>query len=106
MARTSYSYRRKQQKAASKNIHHTRNQVEAGNNNNNNDTAHTVVDDDYWVEISSKCIDAESLRLQKDLLRQAQKRLEATKVQDTMAVHVALENVHMLAARVAMLDGN
>ena len=105
MARTSYSYRRKQQKAAvSKNIHHTRNQVGAGNNNN--DTAHTVVDDDYWVEISSKCVDAESLRLQKDLLRQAQKRLEATKVQDTMAVHVALENVHMLAARVAMLNGN
>ena len=105
MARTSYSYRRKQQKAAvSKNIHHRRNQVGAGNNNN--DTAHTVVDDDYWVEISSKCVDAESLRLQKDLLRQAQKRLEATKVQDTMAVHVALENVHMLAVRVAMLNGN
>jgi hypothetical protein len=61
--------------------------------------------EDYWREISAKCVDGESLRLQLKLLRQANKTLEMTNIADTASVHVALENIHILAERVRMLQG-
>jgi hypothetical protein len=61
--------------------------------------------EDYWHEISAKCVDGESLRLQQKLLRQANKMLELTNISDSASVHVALENVHILAERVRMLQG-
>jgi len=61
--------------------------------------------EDYWREISAKCVDRESLRIQQKLLRQANKTLETTNISDAASVHVALENVHVLAERVRMLQG-
>ena len=60
-------------------------------------------DDDYWHEIAAKCVDAESLRIQEQMLRHAKKDLERTSVGDSISVHAALENVHMIAKRVDML---
>ena len=59
--------------------------------------------DDYWHEIAAKCVDAESLRIQEQMLRHAKKDLERTSVGDSISVHAALENVHMIAKRVDML---
>ena len=61
--------------------------------------------EDYWREISAKCVDGESLRLQLKLLREANKTLEMTNIADSASVHAALENVHVLAQRVQMLQG-
>jgi hypothetical protein len=60
-------------------------------------------DDDYWHEIAAKCVDAESLRIQEQMLRHAKKDLERTSVGDSISVHAALETVHILAKRVDML---
>ena len=62
-------------------------------------------DDDYWKEISFKCVDSETLRIQEKMLRQAKIHLEHLSVSDSAKVHIALENVHMLAVRVEMLKG-
>ena len=61
--------------------------------------------DNYWNEISAKCIDAESIRVQEALLKSAVVLLENVSMQDTASVHVALDNVHLLAKTVAMLKG-
>lgn len=61
-------------------------------------------DDDYWHEIAAKCVDAESLRIQEQMLRHAKKDLERTSVGDSISVHAALETVHILAKRVSMLQ--
>ena len=59
--------------------------------------------EDYWSEISAMCVDGESLRISKEMLHDAKKFLEATDISDAGKIHFALENVHLLAARVAML---
>ena len=70
---------------------------------NNKKTHHD--DDDYWKEISAKCVDSETLRISEQELRQAKIHLEHISISDSVKVHTALENVHMLAGRVQMLKG-
>jgi hypothetical protein len=66
-------------------------------------TTHHTTEDGYWVEISSLCVDQESLRLQNQLLDIAKKHLEETPIDHPAKIHAALETVHRLAQRVAML---
>jgi len=64
---------------------------------------HHSTEDGYWEEISSLCIDQESLRLQEQLLHIAEKHLEETPIDNPRKIHAALETVHLLAKRVEML---
>ena len=64
---------------------------------------HHSTEDGYWEEISSLCIDQESLRLQEQLLHIAEKHLEETPIDNPRKIHAALETVHILAKRVEML---
>jgi hypothetical protein len=64
---------------------------------------HHSTEDGYWEEISSLCIDQESLRLQQQLLDIAKKNLEETAIDNPRKIHAALETVHLLAKRVEML---
>ena len=57
--------------------------------------------DEYWKEISAKCVDAESI--QEELLRGAVALLQNVSIEDTSSVHTALDSVHLLAKTVAML---
>ena len=66
-------------------------------------TTHHTTEEGYWAEISALCVDQESLRLQNQLLVIAKKRLEETPIDHTVKIHAALETVHRLAKRVAML---
>ena len=61
--------------------------------------------DEYWKEISAKCVDAESIRVQEELLRGAVALLQNVSIEDTSSVHTALDSVHLLAKTVAMLKG-
>ena len=61
--------------------------------------------DEYWKEISAKCVDAESIRIQEELLRSAVVLLENVSIDDTSSVHIVLDRVHLLAKTVTMLKG-
>ena len=66
-------------------------------------TTHHTTEEGYWAEISALCVDQESLRLQNQLLDIAKKHLEETPIDNQGKIHAALETVHLLAQRVAML---
>jgi hypothetical protein len=58
----------------------------------------------YIEEITHKCVQKESLRLQKKLLRKAVLALRAQSSKDVRAVQEAAERVHVLADRITMLS--
>ena len=61
--------------------------------------------DEYWKEISAECVDAESIRVQEELLRTAVVLLEKVSIYDASSVHIALDRVHIASKMVAMLKG-
>ena len=61
--------------------------------------------DEYWKEISAKCVDAESIRVQEELLHSAVVLLENVSIYDASSVHIALDRVHTTSKIIAMLKG-